>query len=409
MKAMKEEQVQKKRLLVAGAIVASASLVLAACGSDDSGGGGSGSSGAQVPEYTAIESLGEPEGQVRILAWPGYVEDGSTAKNYDWVTPFEQKTGCDVKLTTFNTSDESFTKMSSGQFDVVSASGDASRRLIYAGLVDPMNVDLVPSYAEIFPDLKDKPWNSVDGVEYGIPHGRGANLLMYNTQKVKPAPTSWADTWEVDSPYKGSVTAYDNPIFIADAALYLMATQPDLGITNPYALDETQLEAAKNLLIQQRELIGEYWSDYTKTLTSFTQGDSLIGTTWQIIVNLAQGEKASVEAILPSEGSTGWSDTWMVAHDAENVNCAYLWADHITSAQTNADVAEWFGEAPANEKSCELTADKDHCATFHAGDTSYWEQVFYWQTPTEDCADGRTDVTCTSYADWISAWDEVRS
>ena len=398
---------QRKRLLAVGALIASAALVLAACGSDDDGDSDSGSQ--PVPENTAPTELGEGEGQVNVLAWPGYVEDGSTAKNVDWVTPFEEETGCEVSVTTFNTSDESFTKMNSGEFDVVSASGDASRRLIFAGLVDPMNVDLVPSYQEIFEDLKGKPWNTVDGVPYGIPHGRGANLLMYNTEEVKPAPTSWADTWETDSPYAGSVTAYDNAIFIADAALYLKATQPDLGIENPYALDETQLEAAKNLLIQQRELVGEYWSAYTKTLGSFVQGDTMIGTTWQVITNLAQAEGAPVEAILPSEGSTGWSDTWMVAHDSPNVNCAYMWADWITSAEINAQVAEWFGEAPGNEKSCEFTADKDHCETFHAGDTDYWKDVYYWETPTEECADGRTNVKCTTYADWTAAWSEVRS
>ena len=398
---------QRKRLLAVGAFVVSTSLVLAACGSDDDS--DSSGSGNQPPAYEALTSLGDPEGELRVLAWPGYAEDGSTDKAVDWVTPFEEETGCDVTVSTFDTSDQSFTKMQSGQYDIVSASGDASRRLIFAGLVDPMNVELVPSYPEIFADLKDKPWNTVDGVEYGIPHGRGANLLMYNTEEVKPAPTSWAPTWEADSPYAGSVTAYDNPIFIADAALYLKATQPDLGIENPYALDEDQLEAAKQLLIQQRDLVGEYWSNYLKTLSSFVGGDSTIGTTWQVVTNLAKAEDAPVEAILPSEGSTGWSDTWMVAHDSPNVNCAYLWANHITSAKVNAEVAEWFGEAPANEKSCAMTVDKDHCEIFHAGDTSYWENVYYWETPTEDCADGRPDdVQCTTYADWIAAWTEVR-
>ena len=275
-------------------------------------------------------------------------------------------------------------------------------------LVDPYNLDLNENYGDIFEDLKNKPWNTVDGVAYGVPHGRGANLLMYNTEKVKPAPTSWAPTWEADSPYAGSVTAYDNAIFIADAALYLMATQPDLGITNPYALDDEQLEAAKQLLIQQKDLVGEYWSDYSKTLESFVKGDTQIGTTWQVITNFAQAEGAPVEAILPEEGSTGWSDTWMVAHNSPNVNCAYAWSNHVTSPEVQAQIAEWFGEAPANEKACDMTADKKHCDTFHAGDTAYWEDVYYWETPTEECADGRTDVQCTTYADWKSAWDEVR-
>ncbi|MEO8329042.1 MAG: ABC transporter substrate-binding protein [Candidatus Nanopelagicales bacterium] len=398
---------RRKRLLAVGACIASASFVLAACGSDDGGGGST--EGAQPPANEALTELGDNEGELRVLAWPGYAEDGTQYKNHDWVTPFEQDSGCDVSVTTFGTSDDSFTKMDSGQYDVISASGDASRRLIYAGLVDPVNVDLIPSYGDIFDDLKDKPWNTVDGVHYGVPHGRGANLLMYNTEMVKPSPTSWAETWDANSPYKGKITAYDNPIFIADAALYLKATQPDLGIENPYALDETQLEAAKQLLIQQRDLVGEYWDDALVTIQSFVDENIVLGTTWQYNANAAKLEGSPVDAILPSEGSTGWSDTWMVAHDSPNVNCAYAWMNYITSPGPNAEVAEWFGEAPANSKSCDLTVDKNHCKIYHADDPSYWDQVYYWETPTPDCADGRADVECTDYADWKLVWDEVRS
>ena len=148
---------------------------------------------------------------------------------------------------------------------------------------------------------------------YGVPHGYGANLLMYNTDVVTPRPRSGARSSTTTSPYAGKVTAYDSPIYIADAALYLMETQPDLGIENPYALDEDQFAAAVDLLKQQRENIGEYWSDYLKEIQAFKTGDSVVGTTWQVIANLAKDEKAPVEAILPEEGATGWSDTWMVA------------------------------------------------------------------------------------------------
>ena len=89
-------------------------------------------------------------------------------------------------------------------------------------------------------------------MNYGIPHGRGANLLMFNKDVVKPAPDSWGVVFDKNSPYKGKVTAYDSPIYIADAALYLKATQPDLRIDNVYELDDKQFSAAVDLLKQQR-------------------------------------------------------------------------------------------------------------------------------------------------------------
>jgi putative spermidine/putrescine transport system substrate-binding protein len=266
-------QVQTKRLLKVAAVGSAVAMLVAACGGSTSGDSSSSAAagGSAAPASSAAAAapggaayagpVGEGEGQVNVLAWPGYVENGSTDPAVDWVTDFEKETGCKVNLKTFGTSDEAVKLVQGGGWDVVSASGDATLRLIYGDSVQPVNTDLVPSYADIFEDLKLQSFNSVNGVPYGIPHGRGANLIMWNTDKVTTPVDSWADTFEADSPYAGAVTAYDSPIFIADAAVYLMATQPELGITDPYALDQTQFDAAMALLTQQKDLISEYWSD----------------------------------------------------------------------------------------------------------------------------------------------------
>ncbi len=395
--------------VLAALTLALAALTAAGCGDDDDDDGGGSSGGGD--ESAALQKVGKGEGEVNLVAWAGYVEDGSTDPKVDWVSDFEEQTGCQVNVKIGNTSDEMVTLMRTGKYDGVSASGDATLRLIAGGDVDPVNVDLIPNYKDVFPALKDQPHNTVDGVNYGVPHGRGANLLMYNAEEVKPAPDSWEVVWggEASQPYKGRITAYDNPIYIADAALYLKATQPDLGIDNVYELDDDQFQAAVDLLKQQREVIGEYWSDYTKEQAAFTSGDSVAGTTWQVIANLVQGDPKSpkVEAILPKEGSTGWSDTWMLSSEAEHPNCMYKWMDHIISPKANAAVAEWFGEAPSNEKSCALTANEDHCDIFHASDEAYFDQIAYWTTPTTNCGDDRGDV-CKDYSEWVKAWTEIK-
>jgi putative spermidine/putrescine transport system substrate-binding protein len=384
----------------------------AACGTS-SGDGNEGDpaseeqGGFTAPDLPMAEEVGDYEDHLSVLAWPGYAEDGSTDKAVDWVTPFEEETGCQVDVKYFNTSDEAVTLMQSGEYDVVSASGDASLRLIASADAEPVNTDLIPNYADVWDFLKDRDWNSVDGQMYGVPHGYGANLLMYNTEEVTPAPTDWSPVFDGASEYSGEVTAYDSPIYIADAALYLMNTQPDLGIEHPYALDEDQLAAAVELLKAQREHVGEYWSDYLKEIQAFTTGDSVVGTTWQVIVNLAQADKVPVEAILPESGSTGWSDTWMIHADTDARNCAYGWLNHIVSPEANAAVAEWFGEAPANSLACDI-ASEGFCDSYHAGDEAYAEGIWYWTTPIEQCLDGRTDVECTTYQDWTQAWTEVK-
>jgi putative spermidine/putrescine transport system substrate-binding protein len=378
----------------------------ASCGGDDDDGEAGGTTTAEEQEALPTE-IGPGEGRVDLIAWAGYVEDGSTDPKVDWVTGFEEETGCQVNVKIGNTSDEMVTLMRTGNYDGVSASGDATLRLIASGDVAPVNTDLISNYADVFEGLKDQPHNSVDGQMYGVPHGRGANLLMWRTDKVKPAPDSWSVVWDEASPYKGKVTAYDSPIYIADAALYLKATQPDLEIDNVYELDDDQFQAAIDLLKKQRPIIGEYWSDYTKEQAAFTSGNSVVGTTWQVIANLLAADKVPVATTLPKEGSTGWSDTWMIHSEAKHPNCMYMWMNHIISPQANAGVAEWFGEAPSNEKSCALTAAKDHCDTFHATDEEYFSKVAYWTTPQKDCGDDRGSV-CKDYSEWVTAWTEVK-
>ncbi len=382
-------------------IAASLALVAAAC---TTGGGG-------TPAPSLPTSIGDGEGQLTVLAWPGYVEDGTTSPDVDWVTPFEQETGCQVTVQVFGTSDEAFTLFQTNpeQFDVLSASGDASLRLVAGGFVQPVNVDIIPSYAEIFEDLKNKDYNTVDGVHYGVPHGRGANVLMWRTDLVDPAPISWVEMFDPNSKFAGKFSVYDAPIYIADAAVVLMATKPELGIENPYSLDETQLAAAVDLLKKQKPAVGEYWSDYTKQIDSFTNGNTTIGTTWQVIANVLQAGDTPVDVTLPPEGATGWSDTWMINSKTKNINCAYMFLDHITSAEINIQIAEYFGEAPGNSKSCALAQNPDHCDIYHAAEVDYWTNVWYWTTPVEDCLDGRTDVKCTDFADWVKAWQEVRA
>ena len=391
---------KRTRTLIAAAAVGVLTLSFAtACGSSSKGGTANG--GFKAPDLPMKTSLGAGEGAVNLLAWAGYAEK-------DWVAPFEKATGCKTTVKTFNTSDEAVNLMKTGDYDVVSASGDASLRLIAAGDVEPVNTDLIPNYADVYPFLKDQPWNSVKGQMYGVPHGYGANLLMWNKDKVKPAPTDWSVVFGPDAAkYKGKVTAYDSPIYIADAALYLMNTKPDLKITDPFALDETQLQAAIDLLKAQRANVGEYWSDYAKEQSAFETGDSVVGTTWQVIASLVDPKKASIEAILPESGSTGWSDTWMVGTKSPHKNCAYRWMDHIISPKANAAVAEYFGESPSNGKACAL-ATKGFCDTYHAGDAAYAAKIHYWTTPTSACLDGRTNVKCTDYQRWTQAWTEVK-
>ncbi len=395
----------RMRLAIASLLVASMAIA-AGCGSSssDTSGGGTTATGSEGGSSLPT-SVGAGEGALNLIAWEGYTEDGSNDKNYDWVTPFEKNTGCKVKSKYAASSDEMVTLMKTGQYDGVSASGDASNRLIAGGDVVEINTDLIPDFADISPALQSPPHNTIDGKHYGVSYAWGANVLMYNTKEVSPAPTSWDVVFDGTS-YKGKVTAYDSPIYIADAALYLKTKQPDLGITDPYELTPDQLDAAVELLKKQHSQVGKYWAYFSDEIQFFKQGDAVIGTAWPYQVNALKLDKQPVAAVLPQEGATGWADTWMMSSQAAHPNCMYEWMAWATTPEVPKGVAEWFGAAPANPKACDLLGAK-FCADYHVTDQNYFDQIAFWKTPLTDCGDDRGQ-TCTDYSVWTQKWAEIK-
>jgi putative spermidine/putrescine transport system substrate-binding protein len=373
-------------------LVALASLVLSACGATAAG-------------SNMKTEIGAGEGEVSIISWAGYIERGETDAAYDWVTEFENQTQCKVTNKVAATSDEMVTLMNQGA-DLVTASGDASNRLIAAGKVQPINIDLIPSWKTVDERLQSAPWNTVNGVHYGVPYQWGPNVLMYNTDVFTEAPTSWNVTFEeMDLPdgqsNKGRVQAYDGPIYMADAALYLKFHNPELGIENPYDLNQAQFDAVVALLTKQRDLISRYWHDAYVQMDDFKNEGVVASGSWPFQVNLLQFEKAPIASTFPQEGATGWSDTTMLHVDAPHSNCAYKWLDWSLNPKLQGDLAAWFGSVPAVPDACkgnELLTDAG-CAT---NGFDQFDNIWFWRTPTAACSTGKGG--CIPYSKWVEAY-----
>lgn len=350
-----------------------------------------------------LSSIGKGEGALNIVAWEGYAQD-------DWVKPFEAKTGCKVNRKYAGSSDEMVALMRSGgggQYDLVSASGDATLRLIYGHNVQPINVALIPAWKNFIPALQGPSFNTVKDVHYGVSYEWGPNTLLYNTQKVTPAPTSWSVIY--DEANKGKITVPDNPIQIADAALYLSKTDPSLGITDPYELTQPQMDAVVSLLKKQRPLIRKYWALASDEIDLFRNGDVTLGAAWPYQTNTLQAAKVPVADTLPKEGVTGWADTWMISAKSPHPNCAYEWINYVTTPYVQAQQAIYFGETPANTLACP-EMDKQQagsCKQYHAdAPASYFDQIKFWKTPLKACGNGQSN--CLDYGAWQRAWQEIK-
>ena len=292
-------------------------------------------------------------------------------------------------------------------YDLVSASGDASLRFIYAGDVVPVNVNLIPSWKDFLPAFKSPPHNTIKGVHYGVSLQWGPNTLIYNTKKVKPAPTSWSAIYSPK--YKGKISVPNNPIQIADAALYLQKTKPSLGIKDPYELTKPQFDAAVTLLKKQKPLLLRYWLYPADDEKDFKTGDAFIGATWPLQTLTLQASKVPVKEIIPKEGVTGWADTWMLTKNAPHPNCAYRWMAYAATPQVQAKQALVFGETPVNPKACPYMnkIQKGSCAGYHlSAPAAYAKSIRFWKTPVKTCGwGGRTD--CKDQQAWNNAWASI--
>lgn len=354
-------------------------------------------------------TIGQGEGTLNLVTWPGYIENGSSDPLVDWVTPFEARTKCKVSVKYAATAQEMVDLMSNEErrYDGVLAPPEVAGQLIAADQVAPVNPDLISGYKDLSRELRGQ--LTKDEKVHGVPFVWGVNQLMYDPRVVAPAPTSWAALFDPAEAkkYAGRMVMRDSPLTIADAALYLRSRDRSLNITDVYSLTRRQFDAAVKVLAAQRRYVESYWLDPSDAINSFAGGDAVIGKVWPYHVDVLSRAGRSVAGVTPKEGVTGWMDAWMIGTRTDHPSCMYQWLNWMISAELQQQVAEWDGVAPANSQACSRDRLKtEFCATYHVGDRSYLDKVVFAHTPSRDCGGGgRPD--CTDYEDWTRAWSRL--
>jgi putative spermidine/putrescine transport system substrate-binding protein len=300
--------------------------------------------------------------------------------------------------------------INSGGFDLVTASGDASLRLVFGGSVQEIDISKIPSYNTVDERLQNAPWHTVEGKHYGVSYQWGPNVLMYNTAVFPTAPTSWDVVFKEQNlpdgkSNKDRVQAYSGPIYIADAALFLMTHNPELGITDPYELNEAQFAAALELLSGQRQIASKYWGDYLVQVEDFKTEGFVASPSWPLQVNLLQADGAPIASTVPEEGATGWADTTMMAANAPHPECAYLWLEHSLEPKVQGDVAAWFGSVPSVPAACDGASELFGTEGCKTNGFENFDQIHFWKTPIADCGNGQSD--CVTYDRWAEEFTKI--
>lgn len=358
----------------------------------------------KAPETTGVPAGARPapeqrgEGRLVVLAWPGYFQRGQGAR--DWVSAFEKKTGCMVTVNTAASSDDMVAMANGGGMDVITASGDASLRLVAAGKVRPLQISRIPSYGAIDARLRDASWHTVDGVHYGVPFQWGPNVLLYDSSVFKEAPGDWGVVFEEQAlpdgkSNRGRVQAFDGAMAIADAAVHLMQARPGLRISDPYQLNEAQYLAALAALRKQKSLVHRYWRDPSVQVDDFRNEGVVASVSWPAQSRRLVGEGVSAAWIVPGGGATGWADSLMLATAAKHPNCAYQWMEWALGTAVQGDIAATFGSVPAVPRACRDNPMLGPDGCVQNGADSF-ERIYFWRTPGLECG----TQACVPYSRW---------
>jgi spermidine/putrescine-binding protein len=316
------------------------------------------------------------------IVWEGYTDPS-------FADGFTEQTGCAVKATYAGSSDEMFAKFRAGggrTYDLISASGDITERLAKAGLIAPIDTSKLPNYDKIFTSFQGGKWNTFDSMPYGVTFAWGPNVLVYNAQQVKSAPTSW-DVM-ADPTYAGKIALPDNPMTIADVALWL-------GKSDPYDLTDTDLAEVKQKLLDLRPNIRKFWTTAGELANLFQSGEIVMAHAWPLTYTQLIAAGFPAGSVSPKGKLTGWTDSWMISKNARNPEAAYAWINYILSGPGQKGVMDVTGYSGATTLGVEAIGP-DKARELFMDDLSLHSQINMWQG-------------VKNYDQWVQLWNEIRS
>lgn len=376
--------------------------------------GCSGSAEKAAAPVKALTSVGPGEGQLKLLALEGSVESGDSDPRVDWATPFSDRTGCKVDVRYVDTPEllRNLAEKPTNSYDGIVAPPDIAGQLIADHRVAPINTKLVKRYDDLSKPLRDLPATKVGDRTYGVPYTWATDALLYNSDKVKPAPKNWGALFDPKKAekYKGRLMMADSPLSIGLAATYLKQSRPSLKITDPYQLTKKQFDAAVRVLQQQKPLVGRYWRQSPDAIEAFSTtgaGSAVLGEGQPYHLDVLSRAGRPIEsADLGAAGTTGSADTWLIGAGGQHPNCMYQWLSWSVTPDVQSQVSEWTGEAPANPDACDHLG-RGFCAAYRADDPDYLGKVTFARLPTTSCGGDRGRKNCMGYAAWRAQWKRI--
>lgn len=358
--------------------------LLCACGRDEAS-----TQAFQVPGDDAPSRA--REGRLDLLV-------RAPAPTKGWAGEFEAQSGCKLHLRSVPSAAELLAQAGTSDVDLVLASGDVALNLVAAGVVQRLDPARIPALAGIDARARDHAGAVLSSQRYGVPWLWQPNGLAYDTAAFANGAPGWSELYEPAPPAtpsaSGRVLAAAAPIAIADAALYLAATRPELRIVDPYALDERQYAAALALLRRQKPLLRGYAGDVAAQADAFRNGVVASAAT-PAQARALQAQGLPVAWVAPGDSASAQVEIAMLHANARHPNCAYAWLQWSLSPRAQAQLAGAAGALPLVPAACGLEplATDDAC---HRDGMALLPRAQLARVPQARCGRGR----CVPYSRW---------
>jgi putative spermidine/putrescine transport system substrate-binding protein/spermidine/putrescine transport system substrate-binding protein len=309
-------------------------------------------------------------GELNFMVWEGYT-DTLFAK------PFEEQCGVKLNSTYMGSSDELVAKLRAGgseTIDLVSPSSDAITQIIQAGLVQPVDLNRVPSYADLMASFRALTLARSGDTVLGVPWAFGPNPLIYDTTKVKPAPDSWAILW--DPKYRGKISLQDDIATLWMVAQFL-GMDPATDRAHLYNLTDDELAQVRARAQQLRPQVRKYWATAGDMVQLFQNHEIVMGEGWPLMTAQLRAAGFPAGEVIPKEGTTAWADHWVLTRGAKNLNAAYAWLEYTAQAFTQKLMADVTNYIVANPGAKTYMSPEQVSTQRDIAD--YGSQVNFWQ------------------------------
>ncbi|WP_084959024.1 extracellular solute-binding protein [Thermoactinospora rubra] len=355
--------------------------------------------GSPAPSRAPTAGATRGDGTLQILAYRGYAEYGGSSSKVNWVTTFEEATGCRIaRLDLVRTPQELRDAAARRSYDVLSAGPDLLDSLVADRRVQPVDTARVPGYDDLTERLREQAVRG--GKTYGVPFLWGFYETVYDATRVGRPRAEQLYTSE-------RAAVRDTPLTLGHAALAFGEDPLELPAAALGRLTE-ELKAHKR----------QYWTSTLDIVRGFATGqiDYAQATPY---VRSALAKAGEPVKRLATARTTGWVDSWMLGANVSNVDCAYRWLGWTASADTQRAAAAWMGLAPAAPEACEAKksdkSDKSDksgewdrvrmlCGLYGVGRPERLKSVAF---PPGDCRS--RDGECTDLAAWDRRWKNLVS